>query len=321
MSENSKIQWTDHTFNPWIGCRKVAPECAHCYAETLDRNRYSKTLDGGSKESPVSHWGGGPRHRTSASNWKQPLKWNRGADSARRKCGACGLEFESCWNRERATIPCPTCGADAIIPRPRVFCASLSDWLDDENVPIEWLADLLSLIYQTPNLDWLLLTKRPQNWRGRLEEVRDWCIKAPGESDFDLHLFVHNWIARCDIEPPANVWIGVSAGADQRAALDIPARIHFLSCEPMLRPMDTTHAAWFDWIIFGGESGSGARRCSTDWIRDGVKACRTSGSAAFVKQMGANCFDPTGEPLRLKDSHGGNMDEWPEDLRVREFPV
>jgi len=111
--------------------------------------------------------------------------------------------------------------------RHRVFCLSLGDWLDDENVPIEWLAGLLSTIEATPNLDWLLLTKRPQNWRTRLEAAT-WRI-TPGLRAVDDPAFRlgEAWLSG---RPPENVWIGVSAGADQAAALSIPARIHFLSC-------------------------------------------------------------------------------------------
>jgi len=140
-------------------------------------------------------------------------------------------------------------------------------------------------------------------------------------------VFVENWLINWKgvvytaAPRNSNIWIGVSAGADQAAALEIPARIHFLSCEPMLHPLDTTHAARFDWKIFGGESGAHARPCRTDWIREGVIFCRDYKIAAFVKQLGTRAQDPTGEPLRLRDSHGGDMSEWPEDLRVREFPV
>lgn len=275
MAETT-IQWADYTFNPWIGCRKVAPECANCYAETLDRNRYSKTLDGGTKEKPVSHWGSGPRHRT--KTWGDPLKWNRMAPNT-------------------------------FTRRPRVFCASLSDWLDDENVPIEWFADLLRIIHDTPNLDWLLLTKRPQNWQERMDGA---CVALAMEAYESEEQMAFEWYQHGI--PPENVWIGVSAGADQAAALDIPAKVHFLSCEPMLHPMATEHAAKFDWIIFGGESGKNARFCSMQSIRDGVGFCRRNNVAPFVKQLGSNTnYD-------LKDSHGGDMSEWPEDLRVREFP-
>lgn len=152
---------------------------------------------------------------------------------------------------------------------------------------------------------------------------------------------------------PSNVWIGVSAGADQKAALDIPAKIHFLSCEPMLHALSVHYpepfntVARFDWIIFGGESGKNARPCNIEWIKQGLAFCRANKIAAFVKQMGRNVVDRNdagfegdpgewpmdtqyheidtgyqGAPVRvlLRDSHGGDMSEWPEDLRVRQFP-
>jgi protein gp37 len=122
----------------------------------------------------------------------------------------------------------------------------------------------------------------------------------------------------------SNVWIGVSAGADQAAALKIPAKIHFLSCEPMLKPLDHYYLPTqeFDWIIFGGESGKNARLCNVDWIRDGIAFCKRLQIACFVKQLGANIVDNTviTPPGKLKDSHGGDWAEWPEELMVREFP-
>ena len=144
--ENSKIEWTTHTFNPWIGCQHVSPGCgggengAPCYAETLMDTRYHKV-----------QWGPhGERRRTSAENWKKPLRWAK----AERGSGE----------------------------RPRVFCASLADWLDNK-APREWRVDLAALIAATPELDWLLLTKRIENYR-RL---------APWK------------------ETPPNVWLGVTA--------------------------------------------------------------------------------------------------------------
>ena len=117
--KESKIEWTTHTFNPWIGCTKVSPGCAHCYAETLMDTRYGR-----------AKWGkGNPRSRTSAGNWKQPKRWDKEAA----KLGE----------------------------RHRVFCASLADVFDGE-VANEWRDALWKLIEATPNLDWLLLTKRPE---------------------------------------------------------------------------------------------------------------------------------------------------------------
>lgn len=312
----SNIQWTDYTFNPWIGCRKVADECKNCYAETLDKNRFSKTMPGCSKEAPISHWGSGPRYRTSESNWREPLKWNKAAAKA----------------QEEAVMDICAIGGGAPMPpsRPRVFCASLSDWLDDENVPIEWLGDLLKLIHSTPHLDWLLLTKRPQNWRSRIGLAHD--SMSPGEERAWISRWVGSKCLAVTPEPPANVWIGVSAGADQRAALSIPAKIHFLSCEPMLRPLNAEYIPKFQWVIFGGESGSKARQCHLEWIRDAIRFCRENNVATFLKQLGSNCIGRVipwvslnetnlNKAGYIKDSHGGNMEEWPEDLRVREFPI
>jgi protein gp37 len=125
MGENSKIEWTDHTFNPWIGCQHVSPGCDHCYAEA--QNAFRK-WNGGT-------WGPhAPRKRTSESYWKEPIKWNTEARAFKREQGR----------------------------RPRVFCASLADVFDNQ-VPPAWREDLFALIRECRRLRWLLLTKRPQN--------------------------------------------------------------------------------------------------------------------------------------------------------------
>jgi protein gp37 len=314
---NSKIQWTDHTFNAWEGCTKVAPECKNCYAETLVDHRFHR-----------AKWGKGqPRRRTSENLWKQPLAWNKTATGFA-ECRGCGRRgFANTWDADirKAHADAITCCPDQFLlsARPRVFCLSLGDWLDEE-VPIEWLADLLARIHATPNLDWQLLTKRPGNWRERISRVLSELIRR---SRSDHHVVAQHMVARwLDGIAPSNVWIGVSAGADQKAALEIPAKIHFLSCEPMLHALNTTHAAGFDQIIFGGESGKNARVCKVRWIRDGVGWCLTHGVLPFVKQLGGNLSDEDLDECArasgksMQDSHGGDMSEWPEDLRVREFP-
>jgi protein gp37 len=241
MAENSKIEWTDHTFNPWIGCQKVSPGCDHCYAEALMDTRWGKV-----------EWGPhGERKRTSDANWKQPRKWDRAAQAA-------GV-------------------------RRKVFCASLADWLDNR-VPADWRMELAMLINETPHLDWLLLTKRPENYR----HLAPW-IKAP----------------------PANVWLGITA-EDQghyhrrwEKIQDIHATVRFISYEPALGPL-MLRSAWSTdrlphWIICGGESGHGARAMDPNWARDLRDVCKSSGVAFFMKQM-------TGKkPI-------------PDDLLIREFP-
>jgi protein gp37 len=171
--QNSKIEWTNHTFNPWIGCQHVSPGCDHCYAEAMMDHRYGKV-----------EWGPhGERKRTSDQYWKNPIKWNAEARDFRREHGH----------------------------RPRVFCASLADMFDNQ-VPKEWRVDLFALIRECRRLDWLLLTKRPQNILKMLPS--DWG------------------------DGYRNVWLGVTAENqtyfDQRwkHLRNIPAVIKFISYEP-----------------------------------------------------------------------------------------
>jgi len=290
MSENSKIEWTDHTFNPWIGCTKVSPGCANCYAETLMDTRYGRV-----------EWGKGkPRQRTSEANWRLPRKWNAKWDRDIELAEPMGIELR----------------------RPRVFCASLADWLDDE-VPIEWLADLLALIHATPNLDWLLLSKRPGNWRTRLEAAmlfnagRCGGICTKEKAPFS-NAYSTDWKWLREDTPPSNVWIGTTVEdqtrADERipALLQIPAKVRFLSCEPLLSPVNLTEfLPWkgehqskgfpevlgrqlrmcsdvpgIDWVIAGGESGPGARPMHPDWPRSLRDQCQQSGVPFLFKQWG-----------------------------------
>lgn len=273
MSENSKIEWTDHTFNPWIGCTKVSPACDHCYAE------------GWARRSGLVSWGPHQRRRTSASYWQQPLRWNARA------------------------------AEDGV--RARVFCASLADVFDnDRAITSGWRGDLWSLIERTPHLDWLLLTKRPQNIGKMLPE------------SYGCSAWGKGW---------PNVWLGTTAENQEEAnrriqhLLSIPAVIHFVSAEPLLGPIDfqkiKTHdeqrdginASRFalnkvpeigftglDWIIVGGESGPGARPMQTEWAEAIKRQCNDAGTAFFMKQM----WGPT----------KSKMPAIPERLMVRQFP-
>lgn len=259
MGKDSKIEWTHHTFNPWIGCTKVSEGCAHCYAERLN------------KRMGWTQWGdSGARVRTSESNWKQPLAWNR-------QCEKSGT-------------------------RARVFCASLADWLDYK-APTEWRVDLLRLIFETPKLDWLLLTKRPESWSARMLE----CASA-GSS------MAHNWVFLK--APPENVWVGVSAENNAawksrvRELTAIPAFIRFVSAEPLLGPIEIAYESFYsdpDWVIVGGESGPGARPMNPDWVRGIQRGCADIGAAFFFKQWGGVDKKSTGREL-----DGRTWDEIPE---------
>lgn len=296
--KDTKIQWATHTFNPWTGCTKVSPGCLNCYAEARS-HRFGQ-----------DNWGKGKsRIRTSKANWFGPRRWN---------------------NEDPHTEQY----------RARIFCASLADWLDDE-VPVEWLADLLKLIHETPNCDWLLLTKRPENWLERVSLAQDWHFD---NGDRNVCGWIQDWWKHGIA--PKNIWIGTSVEdqvrADERIQqiLLIPAKIRFLSAEPLLGAIDFKFRNMIrepanpdnfelgtkpaiDWIIAGGESGPGARSCHVDWIRSVLHQCRAAGVTPFVKQLGS---DVVGNEMdkwvtRIKDKKGGDMAEWPAELRVREFPV
>ena len=268
MSEITKIEWCDHTFNPWQGCTKVSDGCKHCYAWGMDR-RFQKT----------PHWGRGvPRMRTREENWSQVLKWDSKSAVANAQ-----LDF----------------GAEPNAPtmrRPRVFCGSMCDWMDEE-VPVEWLADLLTLISQTPSLDWLLLTKRPYNWRHRISNA------AIITHETAPCVFMAKWMQGM---PPPNVWIGASAEnqkeAEKRidAIQHIPARIRFLSCEPLLEKIDLAPLFSFyekgervglrrgadvvNWVIAGPENGVYKRKCDPAWIKELADVCGQNGIAFFDKR-------------------------------------
>jgi protein gp37 len=266
----SQVILPGFTFNPWIGCTKVDELCANCYAATQDNFRHW-TPEG---------WGPGkPRKRTSVANWAKVKAWNAMA--------------------ERLGV------------RLRVFSASLADWLDDDGVPIEWFSDLLDLVRTTPNLDWLLLTKRPENWRRRIEAIKT--------GNVDLAAWLLAWLlgpGEFGTGPfdglqspgaPDNVWLGTSVGtqksADKRIPelLKIPARVRFLSCEPLLGPVEFSNVTnradcvqqlgkpaldGIHWVICGGESGGKARPMHPDWARSLRDQCTAVGVAFFFKQWG-----------------------------------
>lgn len=159
--------------------------------------------------------------------------------------------------------------------RARVFCASMADVFDNQ-VPAEWREDLWALIHDTPHLDWLLLTKRPGNI-GRMLPPAFMLGNAP-------------W-------PWPNVWLGTTVEnqeeADRRIPMlvSVPARVRFLSCEPLLGPVNLTDFNWdgrppVDWVIAGGESGPHARPSHPDWFRVLRDQCVAAGVPFFFKQWG-----------------------------------
>lgn len=278
MGETS-IEWCDYTFNPWIGCTKVSAGCANCYAE---KDTYSRV----SKSRGLPLWGPtAERRRTSKANWRKPLTWNRNAAEMRKTLSDMALP-----ERYR---------------RPRVFCASLADAFEDHLLLAEWRADLWKLIEACPELDWLLLTKRPENVL-RMVPVH-WLSREYGIADGGAR--------RVEARPigwPDNVFVGTSV-EDQRAAderlphlLRVPAPVRFLSMEPLLGPVDVRRIEMapglygdalktrddelgirpIDWVIVGGESGHGARPMHPSWAKSIRDQCIAAGVPFFFKQWG-----------------------------------
>jgi len=243
------------------------------------QNCYAETF---AKRTGHNIWGPAAttqRRTFGEKHWQEPLKWNEDALQAGE--------------------------------RRRVFCSSMADVFEDHPQLIDERLRLWKLIDQTPQLDWLLLTKRPENITG----------------------MIPSWWAADGY--PTNVWIGTSvenqAAADKRIPVlaSIPATVRFLSCEPLLGPVDLsaylggeyeTGVEWggmhemaqeppdISWVICGGESGSHARPMHPDWARSLRDQCQAAGVAFFMKQMGG-----------VRDKRH-NLEDMPEDLRIREFP-
>lgn len=249
MGSNSAIQWTTHTWNPWRGCTKVSPGCAHCYMYR-DQIRYGRN--------PAEVV------RSADATFFRPLrdrKWQAGD---------------------------------------RVFTCSWSDFFHEDADP--WREEAWEIIRQTPHLTYQILTKRPERIKDHLP--RDW-----GEDGYD------------------NVWLGVSAEYHRQAAeriprlVAVPAAAYFVSAEPLLGRLDlhrVPDADLIDWWIVGGESGGReARPLDLAWVHEVVAFARQELAAPFVKQLGT----VWAREHKAKDWHGGDWSEWPDDLRVREFPL
>ncbi|UIF89187.1 phage Gp37/Gp68 family protein [Cupriavidus sp. UYPR2.512] len=254
MSDNTRIEWADHTWNPWEGCQKVGPGCDHCYAEARNAR-----FAGGT----AINWGpGAPRRRTSAASWRKPLLWN-----------ARHAAFAALHGR-----------------RQRVFCASLADVFDN-TVPLEWFVDVLEVWRQTPNLDKLVLTKRIGNARRRLEQALEYLSATGDRGGSETVQWLASWLQG---SAPVDVWLGATvvnqleADRDIPKLLSVPASMRFLSMEPLLGPVDVFSASdpSIDWIIVGGESGSSARPMHPDWPRSLRDQCAAAGVPFLFKQHG-----------------------------------
>jgi protein gp37 len=303
VGKDSKVEWCRHTLNFWIGCEKVSEACKSCYAEV---ETYPRVQRAAGREL----WGkDGERHLTALSTINQVFRWNREAAAA-------GV-------------------------RARVFVNSLSDFFEDRPDLVGRRLLAWKVMRECTHLDFLLLTKRPENIAEMLPLV--WG------------------------DGYANVWLGCTVENQDRAnerlphLLRVPAVVHFVSCEPMLGWINLRQIRWTDgdvtlcmnaltgdaivedsaspsaittsadgnnhlrWVIIGGESGRKPRPFNIEVARHLLQQCLDFAVAAFVKQLGANPWENAwhGDAVPLESvrhKKGGDPAEWPEDLRVRQFP-
>jgi len=279
----STIQWTDETWNPSTGCTKISPGCANCYIERTPPMRM---------------------HGRKFVNGRIPLEFHEDR-----------LDAPLHWKKPR-----------------RVFVNSMSD-LFHEDVPGNFLDSVFRVMIECRQHTFQVLTKRAKRMQKYVGDR--WGVFGGKEHPLG-----------------PNIWLGVSVEDQKRAderiplLLQTPAAVRFLSCEPLLglvvldtfhggrphyltREVDHAEDVMLDWVIVGGESGPGSRACNMDWIRSIVQQCNRAGVACFVKQVGSNASGDSqlhqidcqcGLHHGFKDKKGGDPEEWPEDLRVREFP-
>lgn len=311
MADTTAIAWTRSTFNPWTGCTKVSPGCDGCYAEALDQRH---RLGG------ATHWGAGvPRYRTSAANWAKPLAWNKAAPTS---------EFA---------------GRKGFWP---VFCGSMCDVFDNE-VPEQWRIDLWALINSTPNLEWLLVTKRIGNVKDMLPGAKHnayWpnvriiiTVVNPEEAERDIpKLFALNCKNGVSYEPALELvdwrrWLGKQCDAGSVPGPYGGGGVTCQICNGWRISGDGCPG--INWIIVGGESSQPshpARPFDVEWARSTISQCKAAGVPVFVTQLGSLPFcAPSVAAMAhrsgsasssLKDRAGADPPEWPADLRVREWP-
>jgi protein gp37 len=330
MSDNSGIEWTDATWTPVKGCTRVSAGCDNCYAVKMT-HRLERM--------------GQPKYTgLTVLNNRGELQFN-----GKVVCDEDVLTVPLRWRKPK-----------------KIFVSSMSD-IFHKDVPFEFIDKIFAVMALCTQHTFQVLTKRPERMAEYVNGKRN-CSLGPiwravvGMNDL---LCQSRYVESYSTEaffgarvrwPLRNVWLGTSVEeqttADERIPhlLACPAAVRFLSCEPLLGPVDLNkngvrdgdvvvhhlpQSPWLKnlhWVIVGGESGPGARPCDVAWIRSIVKQCKAVGVACFVKQVGAVPVD-TGmskwpgesgprycDQVNLSDKKGGDMAEWPADLRVREIP-
>ncbi len=282
------ISWTNETWNPTVGCTHVSPGCDGCYAARLASGRLKHVPEYAGLARDGRFTG---EVRVLPDRLGLPLRWRK--------------------------------------PR-RVFVDSMSD-LFHRDVPDAHIARVFATMALAGDHVFQVLTKRHARMKALLNDPEFPRLVAT-EGAFRLARgqagagpVVEEW-------PLPNVWLGVSVEDQHWANLRVPALVHtpaavrFLSCEPLLGPIDlmptypgTVHGpdwlADIDWVIVGGESGPGARPMDPAWARDLRDQCVVAGVAFHMKQLGAAAAQRQGAP-----GSGHRLQDLPPDLRVRQYP-
>ena len=251
MAETTAISWTDHTWNPWRGCTKISPGCAHCYMYTAQFRMAQRT-------GKAAIWN--PEIVQQTTTWPDPMRWQRRAAAAGK------VE--------------------------RVFTCSWSDFFHED--ADAWRSRAWEIIRQCPNLIFQILTKRPENIAARLPAhwltgfrflplvLHDLLEETPVNLD-ELAVERTGW---------PNVWLGVSVENPRylwRVDLlrAIPARVRFISAEPLLAHLPTLSLEGIHWLIVGGESGPGYRPMKLEWARELREKALAASVPFFFKQSAA----------------------------------
>lgn len=326
------IEWTHApgfigcTWNPVIGCRHVAEGCRHCYAETMSKRLAAMgQKDYASILTPEGKFNG--RAITRPETLADPLRWRKPRMVFVNSMSDLFHEdvpFEFIAAVFGVMAACPQHTFQCLTKRPE-RALEFFEWADLNIGEPDYFARFFD---NTP--------VRQIYADGRAEPTSDWPLK-------------NVWLG---------VSVATQADADKNVPvlLKCPTAIRFVSAEPLIESVDLSRALGveksdmgmylreqihelgghraLDWVIVGGESGPGARAFDAAWAREIIAACEGARVPCFIKQLGANpCEDmgvepkppldllgPKGNWLHLKDRKGGDVSEWPQDLRVRQFP-
>jgi protein gp37 len=335
MAEQSKIEWTDATWNPTRGCDKIAPGCAHCYAE-----RFAERFRG----VPGHPYERGFDPRLAPDKLLEPLRWK----ISRR------IFVDSMSDLFHEAFP-----FDYIDACFAVMALAPQHTFQILTKRPSRAAKYFAKVAERAADPFHDGTQKGID-RGAAEVLYGLLPYIDGGENQTLIERARERRALPIVWPLPNVWIGTSIANQTDAEkniphlLRLPATVRFLSIEPLLGPVDLSRwiaprDAWqaghlrccplsypevrsniftggcgcLHWIIAGGESGPGARPCNVEWIRSIVAQSAAAGVPCFVKQLGAKPrldTETRSEELILRDRKGGDMDQWPADLRVREFP-